>query len=84
MRLQQCLKVRLLSLIKTEVRLKNYDPEVEKLIDIGFPKLHVSRSVEQKKQSAHLKELRQDPELERRARNHQCKLDRIAKGNRFR
>lgn len=48
------------------------DPDIARLVDIGFPKLRPSRSQQLKERLAHVKQQRSDPELERQARAQTC------------
>lgn len=57
-----------------EIRLAEYDPDIEKKIDIGFPQIRLKRAEEMKKQGIHLKGIRKDFELEKKARNLECEF----------
>ncbi|XP_055910180.1 39S ribosomal protein L38, mitochondrial [Eupeodes corollae] len=51
------------------------DPEVVEQINIGFPKLKRSRSIEMKERLAHLKSQRTSPQLEKTARRNDLTID---------
>lgn len=49
---------------------KNVDPEIEKIVDIGFPHVRTeSKSLERKERMALIKSQRQMSDLEKQARN---------------
>lgn len=58
-----------------ELKFNNYDAKLEASIDIGFPKIQVTRSEEIKNQHNHLQAKRKDGDLEKRARNLQLEID---------
>lgn len=53
------------------------DPEISKLIDIGFPVLKPTRAEELKLKSEHFAAVKNDKNLEKLSRNQQCKLKLI-------
>lgn len=50
------------------------DPEISKLIDIGFPSMKPTRAEEIKMKSEHFAAAKNDKSLEKLSRSQQCKL----------